>query len=188
MSQIPLDELLRVWNQAPSDAAAVRTLGLSRRTLYYRWQSASPEEMLQAITQTTADYKAQLAAERQARLLERAAAQAQLKAVRKERARERTSLKRQLAIRSNTLERAMSVLKTVNARGAGMERTSEQPRRESERLTHENQALREEIARLETTRTEQDQGLGDVPVIRRVKRLITLEEDDPYRGGEGRLG
>ena len=82
----------------------------------------------------------------------------------------------------------MSVLRTVSARGAGMERTSEQPRREIERLTHEKQALREEIARLKSTRTERAQGLGDVPVIRCVKRLITLEEDDPDWGGEDRLG
>src|SRR4029450_6978070 len=178
MSQIPLDKLLRVWNQALNDAAAVRprafrdirciTVGNMLRQRRCCKPSRRPQQTI----------KAQLAAKRQARLLERAAAQAQLKAVRKERARERTSLKRQLATRSNTLERAMSVLGIVSARGAGMERTSEQPRREIERLTHENQALREEIARLETTRTERAHRLDDVPVISRVKRLITLEEDD----------
>jgi stress response protein YsnF len=111
-----------------------------------------------------------------------------MKALQKERARERTNLKRQLATRSNMLERVVGVLRTVDARGAGLERTSEQQRREIERLTRENQALREEIARLKTTPTEQAQEPGDVPVIRRVKRLITLEEDDPGRGGEDRLG
>ena len=64
----------------------------------------------------------------------------------------------------------------------------EQPQRAIERLTRENQALREEIARLKSTRTERAQGPGDVPVIRRVKRLITLEEDEAGRGGEDRLG
>ena len=69
-----------------------------------------------------------------------------------------------------------------------MERTLEQPQRAIERLTRENQALREEIARLKSTRTERAHGPGDVPVIRRVKRLITLEEDEAGRGGEDRLG
>jgi hypothetical protein len=48
--------------------------------------------------------------------------------------------------------------------------------------------MREEIARLKSTRTERAQGPGNGPVIRRVKRLITLEEDDLGQGGEDRLG
>src|SRR6266545_655485 len=113
MRTIPFDEILRVWSQSSSAAAAARSLGLSRRTLYYRWHSASLKEVLQAIAQIVADDNARLQAEQQA----------------------------------------------------------------IERLTRENQALREEIARLKSTRTERAQGPGNVPVIRRVKRLITLEED-----------
>jgi septal ring factor EnvC (AmiA/AmiB activator) len=161
---------------------------MSRRTLYHRWHSASLGEVLQAIARIAAAYETQLTGERQTRLQERAAVQVQMKALQKERARERTNLKRQLATRSNMLERVVGVLRTVGARGAGLERTSEQPRREIERLTRENQALREEIARLKTTPTERAQEPSDVPVIRRVKRLITLKEDDPGRGGEDRLG
>jgi hypothetical protein len=92
MRSIPIDEILHVWSQAPSAAAAARTLGISRRTLYGRWQSASREEVLQAIAQTVTHEERQLTAERQARMLERAAAQAQGKAVQQERARERSRL------------------------------------------------------------------------------------------------
>ena len=97
MRTLPLDEILRVWSQSPSAAAAARSLGLSRRTLYNRVQSASPEELRQAITQIAAAYKAQLEAERQARMSERAAAQAQVKAVRKESVQDRTRLESRLA-------------------------------------------------------------------------------------------
>jgi len=163
-------------------------LGLSRRTLYHRWHSASLGEVLQAITQIAAAYKTQLEAERQARMSERAAAQGQMKAVQKEGVRDRTRLEKRLAACDDALAKALRELTILNLRGSGMERPLEQPQRAIERLTRENQALREEIARLKSTRTERAQGPGNGPVIRRVKRLITLEEDDAGRGGEDRLG
>jgi chromosome segregation ATPase len=188
MRPLPLAEMLRVWSQSPSAAAAARSLGLSRRTLYNRVQSASPEELRQAITQIAAAYETQLTGERQTRLQERAAAQAQMKAVRKEGVRDRTLLAKRLAACDDELAKALRELTILNLRGSGMERPLEQPQWAIERLTREKQALREEIARLKSTRTERAQGPGNVPVIRRVKRLITLEEDDPGRGGEDRLG
>jgi Bacterial regulatory protein, Fis family len=33
---IALSEILRVWSESPSTEAAAQTLGISRRTLYYR--------------------------------------------------------------------------------------------------------------------------------------------------------
>jgi len=135
-----------------------------------------------------AAYEAQLTGERQTRLQERAAAQAQMKAVRKEGVRDRTRLEKRLGECDDALAKALRELTILNLRGSGMERPLEQPQRAIERLTRENQALREEIARLKSTRTERAQGPGNVPVIRRVKRLITLEEDDAGRGGEDRLG
>ena len=188
MRTIPLDDILRVWSQSSSAAAAAQSLGMSRRTLYYRWHSASLKEVLQAIAQIVADDNARLQAEQQARSLDRAAVQIQLKAVRKENVQDRTRLEKQLAASDDALAKALRELTIRDLRGAGMERPTEQPRREIERLTRENQALREEIARLKATQTERAQGSGDVPVIRRVKRLITLEEDDPGQGGEDRLG
>jgi len=68
MRKITLADVLGVWTQAPSTEAAAQTLGISRRTLYNRVQSASPEELRQAITQIVAAYTAQLEAERQARM------------------------------------------------------------------------------------------------------------------------
>jgi len=161
---------------------------MSRRTLYYRWHSASIEEVLQAVARIAAAYKTQLEAERQARMSERAAAQGQMKAVQKEGVRDRTRLEKRLAACDDALAKALRELTILNLRGSGMERPSERPRRAIERLTREKQVLREEIARLKATRTERPQGSAEVPVIRRVKRLITLEEDDPGRGGEDRLG
>jgi hypothetical protein len=110
-----------------------------------------------------------------------------MKAVRKEGVRDRTRLEKRLAACDDALAKALRELTILNLRGAGMERPSEQPRRAIERLTRENQALRDEIARLKATRTERAKGSGDVPVIRRVKRLITLEEDDPGQGSGDRL-
>jgi hypothetical protein len=56
-------------------------LGISRRTLYDRRQSASPEAVLRAIAQIVADDNAQVEAEQQGRALDRAAVQIQLRAV-----------------------------------------------------------------------------------------------------------
>jgi cell division protein FtsB len=144
--------------------------------------------VLQAIAQIVADDNARLQAEQQARLSEWAAAQGQMKSLQKEGVRDRTRLEKRLAACDDALAKALGELTILNLTGAGMERTLEQPQREIERLTREKQALREEIARLKSTRTERAQGPGNVPVIRRVKRLITLEEDDAGRGGEDRLG
>lgn len=187
MRTLPLDDILRVWSQSPSAAAAVRSLGLSRRTLYHRWHSASIEEVLQAVARIAASFETQLTGERQARLQERAAAQGQMKSLQKEGVRDRTRWEKRLAACDDALAKALREVTILNLRGAGMERPSEQPRRAIEQLTRENQALRQEIARLKATRTERAQGSGEVPVIRRVKRLITLEEDDPGPGGEDRL-
>jgi Bacterial regulatory protein, Fis family len=188
MRKITLADVLGVWTQAPSTEAAAQTLGISRRTLYYRVQSASPEELRQAITQIVAAYTTQLEAERQARLSERAAAQAQVKAVRKESLQDRTRLEKRVAASDDALAKALRDLTIRDLREAGMERTSEPPRQEIDRLVRENQPLPEENARLKSTRTERAQGPGNGPVIRRVKRLITLEEDDPGQGSEDRLG
>jgi hypothetical protein len=175
MKQISLDEVLRSWSQSPSAAAAGRTLGMSRRTLSNRWQSASREEVLQALAQIVASYERQLAEERQARLQERVTAQAQLKAVRKAHARERSSLKRKLATRSNTLERFASVLRTVGARTAVTEGTVDQQQK-LERLAQENQLLREELERLNSIRPPRPQGPGNGPVLRRTSRPIILDD------------
>jgi hypothetical protein len=188
MRTIPLDDILRVWSQSPNAAAAAWSLGLSRRTLYHRWHSASIEEVLQAMARIAAAYEAQLTGERQARLQERAAAQAQMKAVRKEGVRDRTRLEKRLGECDDALAKALRELTIRDLRGAGMERASKPPRQEIDRLVRENEAPRKEMARLKSTRTERAQGPGEVPVIRRVKRLITLEEDDAGRGGEDRLG
>jgi hypothetical protein len=188
MGTRPFDEILRVWSQSSSAAAAAQSLGLSRRTLYFRWHSASLKEVLQAIARIVADDNARLQAERQARLSERAAAQAQVKALRKESLQDRTRLEKRVAASDDALAKALRDLTIRDLREAGMERTSEPPRQEIDRLVRENQPLPEENARLKSTRTERAQGPGNVPVIRRVKRLITLEEDDAGRGGEDRLG
>jgi hypothetical protein len=97
-------------------------------------------------------------------------------------------LEKRLDVCDDALSKALRELTILNLTGAGMERTLEQPQRTIERPTRENQVLRKEMARLKSTRTERAQGPRDVPVIRRVKRLITLEDDDPGRGGEDRLG
>jgi len=102
-----------------------------------------------------------------------------MKAVRKEGVRERTRLEEQLAACDDALAKALRELTILNLGGARMERTIEQPQRAIERLTREKQALREESTRLKSTRTERAQGSGAVPVIRRMKRLIT--KVDPPR-------
>jgi AcrR family transcriptional regulator len=190
MRTLPLDDILRVWSQSPSAAAAAQSLGLSRRTLYHRWHSASIEEVLQAVARIAASFETQLTGERQARLQERAAAQAQMKAVQKEGVWDRTRLAKRLAACNDALANALRELTILNLRGSGMERPLEQPQRATERLPHENQALREEIARPKSTWTERAQGPGNVPAIRRIniKRLITLEEDEAGQGDEDRLG
>src|SRR2546429_1809405 len=158
MGPLPFDEILRVWSQSSSAAAAAQSLGLSRRTLYYRWHSASLKEVLQAIAQIVADDNARLQAEQQARLSEQAAAQGQMKSLQKEGVRDRTRLEKRLAACDDELAKALRELTILNLRGSGMERPLEQPQRAIERLTRENQALREEIARLKSTRTERAQG------------------------------
>jgi hypothetical protein len=181
MGTRPFDEILRVWSQSSSAAAAAQSLGLSRRTLYHRWHSASLGEVLQAVARIVADDNAQLEAERQARMSERAAAQAQVKAVRKESLQDRTRLEKRLAASDDALAKALRDLTIRDLREAGMERTSEPPRQEIDPLVRENQALREENARLKGSRSERPQGRGKgdaSPPVRRTKRMITLDEDD----------
>ena len=119
MRTIPLDDILRVWSQSPSAAAAARSLGLSRRTLYHRWHSASLGEVLQAIARIAAAFETQLTGERQTRLQERAAAQAQMKAVRKEGVRDRTRLAKRLDACDDALAKALRELTILNLRGRG---------------------------------------------------------------------
>ena len=152
MRTIPLDDILRVWSQSPSAAAAARSLGLSRRTLYHRWHSASLGEVLQAIARIAAAFETQLTGERQTRLQERAAAQAQMKAVRKEGVRDRTRLAKRLDTCDDALAKALRELTILNLRGRGWNAVGA-AKRAIERLTRENQARREEIARLKSTRS-----------------------------------
>jgi uncharacterized membrane protein YgaE (UPF0421/DUF939 family) len=89
---------------------------------------------------------------------------------------ERTRLKRQLARQSATCERAMLVVRTVCARETVTEHNATLLARAIEQLLQGNQALREEIERLKTTRGEKPQGPRGAPVIRRTKRMISLDD------------
>jgi cell division protein FtsB len=114
-------------------------------------------------------------------MAQRAAAQAQVKAVRKEGVRDRTRLEKRLAASDEALATALRELTIGNLREAGMERASERPRQEIDRLVRENQALREENAWLKGSRPEWPQGRGTSdpgPPVRPRRRLITLEDDD----------
>jgi len=60
MRTLPLEDILRVWSQSPSAAAAAQSLGMSRRTLDHRWHSVSIEEVLQAVARIAASFETQL--------------------------------------------------------------------------------------------------------------------------------
>lgn len=58
---MPLAQILRVWATPPNATVAARLLGISRRTLYYRLEKASPMELRDAYAQLQVDTHAQLA-------------------------------------------------------------------------------------------------------------------------------
>jgi hypothetical protein len=60
--QIPLEQILRVWVTSPSATVAARSIGISKRMLYYRLEKASLAELRDAFATLQAEAEVQLAA------------------------------------------------------------------------------------------------------------------------------
>jgi hypothetical protein len=98
--QIPLEEILRVWAISPNASVAADTLGISRRTLYYRVEQASPAELRQIYAQLQPEAEMQLSALRKEAVQSLLATEARLADLTRQvdtLCREKDAIERQLA-------------------------------------------------------------------------------------------